>query len=62
MDISMVSEFEDVVFQRENSKDEVWLWTDWKDDTFKLGSLDQAKTALEAIKTAPPPADTAADL
>lgn len=62
MDLSMVSEFEEVTLLRETSKDELWLWGEWRDGSYRLSSLESTRTALDAIKTPPPPADTANEL
>lgn len=52
-----------MIFQREATREEGWLYVDWRDSSYRLGTLlEQAKSALEQIKTSAPPVDTGADI
>lgn len=58
MDISMVTELDEVYFQRENTREEAWLWADWKDPNREILNFISLKETVETLKEAPPPPDT----
>ena len=63
MDISMVTEYDEIVFQREATREEGWMYMDWHDNSYRASSsLEQAKTALEQIKTTQPAPDNSSDI
>jgi hypothetical protein len=47
MEVSMLTEYDEVMFQREATRDEMWLYMEWRDPSYKvLSGIQQAKVAL----------------